>query len=162
MVKAFKITDSEYTPSELETENPENDSEEEDYSEPLIENDVDLTVGSEYDTEYEDISEIIKPSSLEQASCVAHSLQLVVKDGLAADATAGALICRLNDMITFFSRSNYWTKQLKLKTTGVDIRKHGTTRWNSLLYALEQVTDVSDSFKHVTMFLLTKIIVYVL
>ncbi|EEC02755.1 conserved hypothetical protein, partial [Ixodes scapularis] len=78
--------------------------------------------------------------------CTAHTLQLAVNDAIRDDKNVTELLKQLNSIINIFRRSPYWTSRLK-ELCGKDVVPATGTRWNSIISALNRLTqrDVYDS-----------------
>lgn len=81
----------------------------------------------------------------ERYGCVAHTLQLVVNDGLKHDKEAIAIVEYCNSIIQFFRKSNHYSTMLK-KATGKILLTKCLTRWNSIFLALERLYEVRSFF----------------
>ncbi len=84
-----------------------------------------------------------KDANFQRLGCLAHALQLVIKEALSSSQTAKDLIQAVNEMVSFFHKSNTWTEKLYRKT------KHhvvpiGKTRWNTVSIALERMLSVRE------------------
>lgn len=111
-----------------------------------------------YDSEFQDVEEgdeILlhnelraesdwdwKDSSFQRLGCLAHALQLVIKEALNASQTAKDLIRVVSDMVSFFHKSNTWTDKL-YRRTKLHVVPIGKTRWNTVSIALERMLVVS-------------------
>ncbi|KAM7307910.1 hypothetical protein ISCGN_011546 [Ixodes scapularis] len=91
-----------------------------------------------------DVSEALQPCH--RVRCCAHTLQLAVNDALRDDKTVSELLKLLNSIINLFRRSSYWTGRLK-EVCKKDVVLASSTRWNSILAALNRLTqsDVYDA-----------------
>ena len=123
------------------------------------EDEVEATLDSDFEDDDEDficdetfnanVAEMLSTFTKEgRISCMAHSLQLAVKDALEADKDAKNIVCRFKRILSFFyysffSKSTHWSGQFKEQSGGLDFIKPGETRWNSILFALERTSDVS-------------------
>jgi hypothetical protein len=74
-------------------------------------------------------------------SCVAHTLQLVVNDGLKSDIAALEVSRYLDKLTAFFSRRTHWRAEFK-KVAEKDLVKPVKTRWNSLFFGLKRLCEV--------------------
>jgi len=88
------------------------------------------------------------PTNLEQASigvkrlrCLAHTIQLAINDAIKTDEKVKDVVHYLNQVIKTFRKS-----PLKSDTLSAKIKRQlipiGTTRWNSILFAAERMTEV--------------------
>lgn len=73
--------------------------------------------------------------------CTAHTLQLAINDAIRDDKTVAELLKQLNSIINIFRRSPYWTSRLK-DLCGKDVVPATGTRWNSIISALNRLTQV--------------------
>lgn len=74
-------------------------------------------------------------------SCVAHTLQLVVNDGIKCDNNALNVSRYLEKLTEFFNRRGHWRSELK-KIADKDLVKPVKTRWNSLFFGLQRLCEV--------------------
>lgn len=79
-----------------------------------------------------------KDASFDRLGCVAHALQLVVKDVLTSSKTSQELVKILNSMVSFFHKSNTWS-ELLVKKTKLQVVAVGKTRWNTVSIAMERL-----------------------
>lgn len=77
--------------------------------------------------------------------CVAHALQLVIKEALNKNSVAKSLIKIITETINFFHKSNVWTRLLK-KKTNFTVLGLGKTRWNTVSIVLERMLQVHTGF----------------
>ena len=105
----------------------------------------------EYEVADEDDSSLSCPSlqstllpvvMIEHHACFAHTLQLVVKDGLTKVGQAGIVIIKCSNLVSFVRRS----------TVAADVLQHdkrlqacNSTRWNSQLKMIRSVLSVPES-----------------
>lgn len=78
------------------------------------------------------------PSHIRRNPCLAHLLQLAIRDVLAIDPTARRLVKKVSDVIAFFSRSKNSASRLK-KLTTYALVKSCETRWNSFYDCLTRL-----------------------
>jgi hypothetical protein len=80
--------------------------------------------------------------------CVAHSLQLVLKDAIKTVPLAEKVLKECNAVVVFFHRSLYWGSELKKLTGGKTLLAAVVTRWNSNLIMLHRLSS-EDVWKSV-------------
>lgn len=80
-------------------------------------------------------------SSFIRLGCIAHGLQLVIKDTINSSSVAKKIVERVMAVITFFNNSNYWNSKLVLKTK-LSVVAPGATRWNGIIFAMERLLKV--------------------
>lgn len=78
-------------------------------------------------------------SNLARNGCLAHLLQLAIKDGIKSTTLVPKLVKKVNDIVTFFSKSCMWKEGLKKKTNDLVLVKPIEVRWNST-YSCFQIT----------------------
>jgi len=71
--------------------------------------------------------------------CLAHLLQLGIKDAVAASLTVKTVTKKLTEVVSFFHRSPKWSSKLKAITNGMVLIRPCTTRWNSLYLCLSRM-----------------------
>lgn len=74
--------------------------------------------------------------------CFAHLLQLAANDSIKQSTIASHVVRRVNAIISFFRKTNYWYDKLKSKGKGLCLIKPGTTRWSSTYHAMNRITKV--------------------
>ena len=77
-------------------------------------------------------------------SCCAHTLQLVVNDGLGSQRMVGDIIARMKRIATHFGHSLLAKQRLQEIQEGLGVEPHTIlqavqTRWNSVLYMIERM-----------------------
>lgn len=72
-------------------------------------------------------------------SCLAHLLQLGVKDAIAGCDYVTNMIKKVNDIVTFFHRSSYFYGQLRKQNGDLALVKPCVTRWNSQYHCLKRL-----------------------
>lgn len=85
-----------------------------------------------------DITQHWKDASFDRLGCIAHALQLVVKDVLTSSKTSQEIIKILNALVNFFHKSNTWS-ELLVKKTKLQVVTVGKTRWNTVSIAMERL-----------------------
>ena len=80
--------------------------------------------------------------------CIAHTLQLALKDGVRNAAIVGKIIKEANAVVVFFHRSLYWACELKKLTGGKTLLAAVVTRWYSNLIMLQRLAQ-DDIWKSV-------------
>lgn len=83
-----------------------------------------------------------KNASFQRLGCLAHALQLVIKEALNSSQIAKELIKIVSEMVSFFHKSNTWTDKL-YRRTKLHVVPIGKTRWNTVSIALERMLKVS-------------------
>jgi len=71
--------------------------------------------------------------------CMAHLLQLAVKDAIQSNPLVKEIKKKLSRTIKFFNKSTFWYRKLKLKYPS--LVKPWTTRWNSLYHCLKRILE---------------------
>ncbi len=85
--------------------------------------------------------------------CVAHTLQLVIKDALKQVPSVDKSIKEASTVVGFFHRSLHWGCELKKQTNGLGLLAAVPTRWNSSLIMLRRLSQeniwraVTDTLK---------------
>lgn len=92
----------------------------------------------------------LETSEFEHLSCLAHTLQLVVKDGLLNNKNVNNLIANGRRIVGHFKHSCKATKELKKAQDILQMKKHKLiqdepTRWNSSLHMLERLLEQKQS-----------------
>jgi len=82
-----------------------------------------------------------KDATFQRLGCLAHALQLVIKEALNSNKLAKDLIQNVSEMVSFFHKSNTWTEKLYRKTK-LHVVPVGKTRWNTVSIALERMLSV--------------------
>lgn len=72
-------------------------------------------------------------------SCLAHLLQLAVKDAINASTLVVDIMETTSKIVAFFHKSNHYYSQLKALSGQLGLLKPCVTRWNSTYYCLERV-----------------------
>lgn len=119
------------------------DSEEED----LSYNDEDM---EEFDLD-ENLNDILyqgltgwNHAELKRNGCLAHLLQLAIKDAMKTNALVPKLTRRVNEMVTFFSKSPMWKDALRTQTNGLLLIKPIEVRWNSTYNCFKRIIRKDD------------------
>lgn len=97
-----------------------------------------------------DISAALERSQYEAVSCVAHTLQLVVKDGLMDNPKIKNIIKKAKQIVGSFKHSAKNTKLLKDCQRQLSLPVHRMitdepTRWNSTLHMLRRLQEQKDA-----------------
>lgn len=71
--------------------------------------------------------------------CIAHTLQLAIKDGLKKVSSAVRVVSEASAVVSFFHRSLFWCIELKKLTGGRKLLSSVATRWNSNLIMLRRL-----------------------
>jgi hypothetical protein len=71
-------------------------------------------------------------------ACLAHLLQLGIKDRINFSKLVKDLIKRINDIVNYFHKSNFWYSKLR-KEIQISLLKACTTRWNSQYHCLKRI-----------------------
>lgn len=72
-------------------------------------------------------------------SCLAHLLQLAVKDALSSSEYVTKMVDRTNSVVTFFHRSSHYNAKLLEETGGLGLVKPCVTRWNSQYHCMKRM-----------------------
>jgi hypothetical protein len=151
ILKAFKIDWNEKSPnqsSESQTtldleefiEDSEDDSDWEDEDSELesveLEMDEELMNLDMVGIDEEDITEV---PGVCRNSCLAHLLQLAIKQPFTLNTYVRKLIGKVNSIVAFFSRSTHWRAKLKNKSGGLRLIKPCSTRWNSQYHCIKRM-----------------------
>jgi hypothetical protein len=83
--------------------------------------------------------------------CAAHTVQLIVRRIL-AQAPIINLFKRVDEILDSISSDKYIRLELK-KHTHLKVRRYNVTRWNTQLYTLQRMVEMSDAFKSVSEYL---------
>ncbi len=78
-------------------------------------------------------------AQLVRNGCLAHLLQLAVKDSIKSCNLVSKLIKKVNDVVTFFTRAAMWKEALLLETGNLTLVKPIETRWNSAYMSIERI-----------------------
>jgi hypothetical protein len=87
-----------------------------------------------------DVHEIVERSTSCRLSCVAHTLQLSIKDALKCVPLAEKIIKESNAVVVFFRRSLFWNEELRKLSGGLTLLADVPTRWNSSLIMLKRLS----------------------
>lgn len=79
--------------------------------------------------------------------CCAHTIQLAINDAVKSNPNIKELIVYMDHIIRTFKRSPKKTEELRSKGIKKALIKHGTTRWNSILFAAERLIEVRNHRK---------------
>ena len=80
--------------------------------------------------------------TIEHHTCFAHTLQLVVKDGLAKVGPIGTIIKKCSNLVSYVRKSTVAADVLRGEKR---LQASNTTRWNSQLKMINSVLSVSES-----------------
>lgn len=100
--------------------------------------DLDWEMASEED----DVDEVVitpEPHKLVRNGCNSHLLKCAIKDALQSVPGLSKITKKVNDIVNFFHRSNFWYAKLRERTNGLGILTPCTTRWNSLYHCLKRI-----------------------
>lgn len=78
--------------------------------------------------------------------CLAHLLQLAVKDGIKTSPFVVQIIKKVNDIVKFLQKSTKLYSELRKKTNGLGLVKPCATRWTSTFQCLRRISS-DDSYK---------------
>lgn len=78
-------------------------------------------------------------AQLVRNGCLAHLLQLAVKDSIKSSNLVSKMIKKVNDVVTFVTRSALWKEALKLETGNLTLVKPIETSWNSAYMSIERI-----------------------
>ena len=133
VVKAFKITNV-----PLHRVGTADIPEEED----IVENDDFFLLEQEDDAENQTLQQL--GPKMERNGCLAHLTQLVIKDAITQCEFVNRIIKRVNELVTFFHRSNHYYTQLKRINGNRALVKPCVTRWNSQYSCLQRIVETTD------------------
>ncbi|CAG7826877.1 unnamed protein product [Allacma fusca] len=110
------------------------------------EDEIEVMFGTE-DADDQLVDEASKWASKDivRLGCVNHAIQLVVKECLLKNPTAVSIQSKMDKLVAFFNRSNYWHKKLVKRTTK-GLIKIGDTRWNGFLHSLCRLLEVNHNY----------------
>lgn len=97
----------------------------------------DLNLDGELSEEEEE--QMVQERKLVRNGCNSHLLQCAIKDSLNAVPAVLKLTKKVNEIVTFFHRSNFWYNKLRQQIKGLALLKPCTTRWNSLYHCLKRI-----------------------
>jgi len=78
-------------------------------------------------------------TGLNRNPCLAHLLQLAIKDAIRESEPVTDLIKRANSIVNFFTKSNHYYTKLKEINGNMSLIKPCTTRWNSQFHCLKRI-----------------------
>jgi len=103
----------------------------------------DLVIDNELMMSFEEaLGEMTSPTQtfpIQRNSCLAHLLQLAIKDALKQSFVAD-MAKKVNHIITWFHKSNIHYTKLKLLTK-IGLKKPCETRWNSFYHCLSRLCE---------------------
>jgi hypothetical protein len=76
---------------------------------------------------------------VDRIGCMAHLIQLAVKDAISSSSYVKNLDNRLKEIVGFFRKSNHWYTKLRKMTSNIGVVQPGTTRWNSSYHSLKRL-----------------------
>ncbi|XP_035713793.1 uncharacterized protein LOC118438118 [Folsomia candida] len=79
------------------------------------------------------------PSALPRNSCLAHLLQLAIRDAISENDFVVSLIKDVNGIVRFFHKSTHYYSKLKKINGDLSLIKPCTTRWNSQYHCLKRI-----------------------
>ncbi len=89
-----------------------------------------------------EIDKVLSKANIQRISCFAHTLQLVVKDGMASIAKS-TVLAKCSSLSTLVHHSALFKGEFEKKLgNGRSIPASNATRWNSLFYQLEAVSEL--------------------
>lgn len=145
----YEILDDEtYEPEPDETDS-DSDSETSDSADDSSdENETEVEIGLT-DSNYPTLlfSPTEEQTGLTRKHCLCHVLNLIVNDAVKKidkNSPLDLTLARAKKVINHFKHSNNSQDKLRQRTKGGGLRMPVVTRWNSLLLALERLTDVSQ------------------
>jgi len=133
-IAAFQVLEN---PSEGEVFLDLNDEEE----------NVDEDLEIQPDSVTDDIVAQLLPGNAIQNSCLAHLLQLAIKDAIKASPIVRDVTTRINTIVSYFNKSPSRCSQLTELTDGLKLIKPIAIRWNSLHNALHRLMRVINKDK---------------
>jgi hypothetical protein len=72
-------------------------------------------------------------------ACLAHLIQLAVKNALSSSDFVTTLLKKLNEIVLFFKRRDFWYSKLKAKTNNIFLLLPCVTRWNSQYHCIKRI-----------------------
>lgn len=72
--------------------------------------------------------------------CLAHLLQLAIKDALRQNPLAQDTVKRVTSVVAFFNRSAKFYTKLRQRSSGLNLVAPVEVRWNSLYYCLKRMS----------------------
>lgn len=136
----------EQTPKEKSPAKESNDLEDDEYLDEVLlletEDSEDFTQNELFVEDALDLESLDwSASSFIRLGCLAHGLQLVIKDTISSSPLAKTMVERIMAVITFFNNSNRWNSKLVTKTK-LTVVTPGATRWNGIIFAMERLLKV--------------------
>ncbi|XP_041112665.1 v-myb avian myeloblastosis viral oncogene homolog-like 2b isoform X3 [Polyodon spathula] len=75
-----------------------------------------------------------------RVGCIAHSLQLVIKEALKTSRVVESVLSQIHNVVAFFRRSAYWTEVLTKECGVTLVSPHGHNhRWNSTFMSIRKM-----------------------
>jgi hypothetical protein len=103
------------------------------------------TENEEYDEEVQNILEFMVLGGITRNSCLAHLLQLAIRDALKANETIEKLSKRISKIVNFFYKSPKWYGKFRI-LAGIGLVKPCATRWNALYDCFNRILNEKVSF----------------
>lgn len=93
-----------------------------------------------------EVSVVLDQSCLKRLSCFAHTLQLVVRDGISKLATATGMLAKISKLANNVHQSALFKAAFESKfgVEGKSIPSTNATRWNSVFRQLKSVADLDQ------------------
>lgn len=91
-----------------------------------------------------EIENFFSSTGLTRNACLAHLLQLAIKDSAKLSRPVMDLAKKLSDVITFFNRSSHHYTKLKDRA-GYSLVKPNATRWNSMFHGFKRLLKISKT-----------------
>jgi hypothetical protein len=76
---------------------------------------------------------------MQRNPCLAHLIQLAIKDSLTLSEFVTKLIRRINEIVKFFHRRSSWYSKLRSQNGNVSLLLPCVTRWNSQYHSLKRI-----------------------
>lgn len=93
-----------------------------------------------------ELQNFIATNGLTRNACLAHLLQLAIKDSAKSSLIVMGLAKKLTEVITFFNRSSHHYTKLK-ERAGYSLVKPCATRWNSLYHGFQRLQQITKTNK---------------
>lgn len=109
----------------------------------IYEDELEISDNEEYgDSDLEDFDNTAEETVLqvdmttERNGCL---LQLAIKDAFSECEFASQLLRKVNQVVNYFHRSNFWYTRLRETVGDLSLLKPCTTRWNSQFHCLKRI-----------------------
>ena len=78
-------------------------------------------------------------TELRRNPCLAHLLQLAIKDAIKASSLVTAIVTRINKIVRFFHKSTFFYSELKAINGNLGLLKPCITRWNAQFACINRI-----------------------